>query len=155
MTSTGVRSRCCPGTTHFVTQVPDDTFTGTFSDYLKTGRHGIPATIEWLDWTGAAWLFKDGVYAVATGPNQMEIRTLVGKTIHRYTIDPVSRYMSSEPLEHYSTSYAVRDDIWKEIQDRETARHASRPARIMNPCACALNIHYSDGAMRRKNVPNE
>jgi hypothetical protein len=110
-----------PGTTHFVTQVLLDPFLGNFSDYIKhLERVGTAEeAIESLASKNAAWIFRDGFYAVPTSPNQLEVRTLGGKAVWRATVNPNNGRESYESLGPTQSNFRINDDVWKDFQLRE------------------------------------
>lgn len=114
-----------PGATHFVTERLFDPFNGfNFLDYANLARStgGLGMTISLLKSENAAWLFRDGFYAVPIGKNQLEVRTLGGKPVWRATVDPTTDHESYENLGPVSSGFKISDDVWNDLRFREDAR---------------------------------
>lgn len=104
------------GATHFVTQVPGmQAHEG--ENFLDWPRHlaqgDARAARDWLAQHNAAWLFKDGFYATATGPNALEVRTIGGKPVWRAQIDPTTGRETYTMLQNgLSSNYQMPQRTW-------------------------------------------
>jgi len=118
--------------THFVTAIPGGSTDQRFLDYLP---HYVPAemraTAEWLRSHNAAWLFKDGFYAVSEAPGTLEVRTLGGAPAFRAeglmqnTGQPqFTRIVSS-------SNYRIPDETWELLRKYEQ-RHAATLSALQN-----------------------
>jgi hypothetical protein len=91
------------GVTRFVTDVPDMTYSGNDSTFLQSRDQLRPEDVSrintWLAGHNAAWLFRDGFYAVPSGPGQLEIRSIGGTPVWQTSVDPTSNRV------HYQTLY--------------------------------------------------
>ncbi|WP_454827978.1 enterotoxin A family protein [Paraburkholderia xenovorans] len=113
-----------PGTTQFVTHMLADFFQGSFSQYPRhlDQAGGAAEAIEWLASRNAAWLFRDGFYAVPTGPDRLEVRTLGGKPVFEATVDLKTGHESYRTLGPTSSGFRINEDVWKDLQFREDQR---------------------------------
>lgn len=113
------------GATHFVTERSFDPFNGfNFLDYANLARStgALSMAISLLKSENAAWLFRDGFYAVPIGENQLEVRTLGGKPVWRATVDLKTDHESYENLAPISSGFTISDDVWNDLRFREDAR---------------------------------
>ncbi|WP_157763816.1 enterotoxin A family protein [Paraburkholderia aromaticivorans] len=114
-----------PGTTHFITKQPFDTFNGfNFLDYLHLARSTgkLAMTITSLKSENAARLFRDGFYEVPNGESRLEVRTLGGKPVWRVTIHPGTGQEAYEYLGPIASDFRIGDDVWNDLRFREDAR---------------------------------
>jgi hypothetical protein len=117
-------SRLPPGTTHFVTRTLSDTREDDFRSYLRYVDRfgGANFVIQSLSNSNAAWLFRDGFYAVPVGPNLLEVRTLAGQPVWRATVNMNNGQETYETLGPVSSGFHIHDDVWKDLQSREEKR---------------------------------
>ena len=114
-----------PGTIHFMTESWFEPFDGfNFLNYANVARStgALHTTISLLKSENAAWLFRDGFYAVPIGENQLEVRTLGGKPVWRATVNPETKLESYENLGPISSGFKISDDVWNDLRSRESAR---------------------------------
>ncbi|MFM0550682.1 enterotoxin A family protein [Paraburkholderia sediminicola] len=113
-----------PGTTQFVTDPPGEFFHGNFMDYMKQVERagGVKTVIDWLTSHNAAWIFRDGFYAVPTGPGGLQVRTLGGKPVWQATVDLSSGRGLYQNISQISSNFRISDDVWKDLQSRESER---------------------------------
>lgn len=111
------------GTSHFVTSVPGvkshdgDNFM-FYPDHIAQGD--AAAARKWLAGHNAAWLFKDGFYAVASGPDTLEVRTLGGTPVWRARIDPATGHETYAILQNdISSNYDTPSRTWQRMLDNE------------------------------------
>ncbi len=119
-----------PGTNRFVTTLPgadaSDTWEGS-----EDKRTGADKAARWLADNHAAWLFKDGYYGLASGPQTVEIRRLDGAKVGDLRTDPATgrTQWTTQPASPRST-FAVPDAIWSWVkQDESLDAGASAPAK--------------------------
>ncbi|ABE33784.1 heat-labile enterotoxin alpha chain family protein [Paraburkholderia xenovorans LB400] len=111
------------GASHFVTSVPGVTpHQGAgflfYPDHIAQGD--AAAARQWLAAHNAAWLFKDGFYAVASGPAALEVRTLGGTPVWRAQIDPATAHESYLMLQNgITTNYDTPARTWQLVLDNE------------------------------------
>ncbi|MFM0551332.1 enterotoxin A family protein [Paraburkholderia sediminicola] len=114
------------GTTHFVTQVPGThpPSGNNFLDYVNNIPAGDGANAAtWLSEHHAAWFFRDGFYAMSTGPNQLEVRKLDGTPVWRIDINPATGKEDMQRLsESLSSNYCAPDTLWQWIGEQEAER---------------------------------
>lgn len=113
-----------PGTTHFVTQTLVDAREGTFYRYLEYVKRRGEANfvIQSLNNNNAAWLFRDGFYAVPVAPNILEVRTLAGQPVWRATVDVNDGKETYETLGSVTSTFHINDDVWNGLRSREKNR---------------------------------
>lgn len=111
------------GVSHFVTSVPGvKSQQGSgflfYPDHIAQGN--AAAARQWLTAHNAAWLFKDGFYAVASGPTTLEVRTLGGTPVWRAQIDPATGHETYLMLQNGITSnYDTPARTWQRVLDNE------------------------------------
>lgn len=111
------------GTSHFVTSVPGvKSHEGykfvSYPDHIAPGDAAVAR--NWLAAHNAAWLFKDGFYAVASGPDTLEVRTLGGTPVWRAQIDPVTGHETYFMLQNgISSNYEAPPRTWQRVLDNE------------------------------------
>ncbi len=110
--------------THFVTAVPNNPNGGNFLDY-ESRITPIQArdAAHWLRQQNAAWLFKDGYYAVSERPDQLEVRKLDGTPVWRAEAG-ASQWASvtTARLTELSSNYRMRAETWQRVQESERRR---------------------------------
>ncbi|MFM0671301.1 enterotoxin A family protein [Paraburkholderia sediminicola] len=114
-----------PGTTAFATLLLVERFQGNFLDYMRYVQWsgGVDAVIESLAQNNVAWIFRDGFYAVATGRNRLEVRTLTGKPVWEATVNLNNGKESYRNLiGGISSNYKINDDVWSQLQFRQRER---------------------------------
>jgi hypothetical protein len=116
--------------THFVTHVPDNALAGDFGDCAKriTTREARDAARR-LASQNAAWLFRDGYYAVPDGNGGLEVRTLGGAIVWRSAdaadAGDVAAGAGGAPRglpERAGAAYRISDDTWHKVQQGEARR---------------------------------
>jgi hypothetical protein len=110
---------------HFVTRVPDNDYRGDFNAYVEriTLRDARDVARR-LDTEHAAWLFRDGYYAVPDGTGGLEVRTLGGTAVWRSADAVVGSKdgMRQRLPARTATSYRIGDDAWQLVLNREDRR---------------------------------
>ncbi|CAB3747705.1 enterotoxin A family protein [Paraburkholderia solisilvae] len=110
---------------HFVTRVPDNDYRGDFNAYVDriTIRDARDAARR-LDTEHAAWLFRDGYYAVPDGSGGLEVRTLGGTAVWRSADAVVGGKdgMRQRLPARTAASYRIGDDAWRLVLNREDRR---------------------------------
>lgn len=117
-----------PGTTQFVTQGAADVPEGTLAqsvDFLKREGYG-EFVIETLTTRNAAWIFRDGFYAVPLGRDRLEIRTIAGKPVWQLKVDLANDQETWTRLDPNPVNFTIDDDLWQNIKTREYAREDLR-----------------------------
>jgi hypothetical protein len=113
--------------THFVTRVPDNAYSGNFLDYVKriTAEEARDAS-NWLRTHNAAWLFNDGFYATANGPDVLEVRRLDGIPVWQaegVNSDPRKvSHVEFKTLLPLSSTYRMPDETKQRLAAREARR---------------------------------
>jgi hypothetical protein len=117
-----------PGVSHFVTRVPHNPFGGKFLDYVEriTAEEARNAA-DSLRKQNGAWLFDDGFYAVAKGPDVMEVCRLDGTPVWRaegVNVEPnrISA-VTFKRLQPLSSNYQMSDETRKHVEAREDRRN--------------------------------
>ncbi|WP_459709608.1 enterotoxin A family protein [Paraburkholderia sp. 2C] len=115
------------GVTRFVTRVPNNPFGGKFLDYVgRITDEEARNAADFLRKQNAAWLFDDGFYAVAKGPDVMEVSRLDGTPVWRaegVNVEPnrIST-VTFKPLLPLSSNYRMADETKKRVEAREDRR---------------------------------
>jgi hypothetical protein len=107
---------------HFVTSVPGVSFPGdTFLSWPDHIAQGDATTARnWLAQRNGAWLFKDGFYATASGPDTLEVRTLGGTPVWRAQIDPATGQETyTRVQDKLESNYQTPDRTWQRVRDNE------------------------------------
>lgn len=117
-----------PGTTRFVTQLPGIDARNNFLDNVdKWTPKQVGKAAKWLARGNVAWLFRDGYYALASGPNQLEVRKLDSTPVWRAAIDRATRKWRWQPVGALASDYRVPDLTWDRIKaDEDRNRQLQR-----------------------------
>jgi hypothetical protein len=117
-----------PGTTRFVTQLPGIDARNNFLDNVdKWTAKQVGKAAKWLARGNVAWLFRDGYYALASGPNQLEVRKLDSTPVWRAAIDRATRKWRWQPVGALASDYRVPDLTWDRIKaDEDRNRQLQR-----------------------------
>ncbi|MFC0397659.1 enterotoxin A family protein [Paraburkholderia rhizosphaerae] len=112
----------------FVTQVPGNAYRGNFLGYVnQITAEDARDTANWLRKQNAAWLFNDGFYAVANGPDAMEVRRLDGIPVWRaegVSVEPANvSEVKFVPLLPLSSNYRIRNETAERVDAREARRN--------------------------------
>ncbi|MCI0145726.1 enterotoxin A family protein [Paraburkholderia sediminicola] len=113
------------GSTRFVTDLPGTTYSGSGDAFLQSKTQLKPEDVShinaWLTANNAAWLFRDGVYAVSTAPNQLEIRSIGGTPVWRASVEPGTNRVNYESL--YSgpstPNLRISDALWNRAIEQQ------------------------------------
>jgi len=121
--------------THFVTRVPVNRFYGDFADYASHMTAGDARDVaRWLDSQNAAWLFRDGYYAVPDRTGGLQVRTVGGSTVQRISgtsaagKDDGAGGPSRRLPDRAGRAYRISDDAWQRVQEGEARREFLRTA---------------------------
>jgi hypothetical protein len=109
--------------THFVTAIPGGSTDQRFLDYLpRFDSADVRKTADWLRAHNAAWLFKDGFYAVSEAPGTLEVRTLGG--IPAFKAERLSPDASRAQFTRMiaTSNYRVPDETWELVRKYEQRR---------------------------------
>ncbi|MFC0399933.1 enterotoxin A family protein [Paraburkholderia rhizosphaerae] len=110
------------GTTHFVTSVPGNSFSGDFAVFHTLISPAEIGNISgWLSAHNAAWLFKDGYSLFSPSPGYLEARTPDGAAhwgAHVDTRTGTAKF-SAPPA---ASNYRIEDEVWQRIRHREVNR---------------------------------
>ncbi|GAB7523149.1 hypothetical protein PBS_21330 [Paraburkholderia sp. 2C] len=110
--------------THFVTTVPQGAASSEFREYVKTfDAAGIRDAAAWLYANNAAWLFRDGFYAVSNTPGKLDVFTLGGSLA--WHCEGLDSDLNNAVYTHFdapASTYRMRDDIWGLVIERERRR---------------------------------
>ncbi|MFC0399932.1 enterotoxin A family protein [Paraburkholderia rhizosphaerae] len=110
---------------HFVTSVRGNAYRGDFSAYVdRITARDVRDAARALDAAQAAWLFRDGYYAIPDGAGGLEVRTLGGKAVWRsaQAFAAVKRGAQPDRPVRTAASYRIGNDTWQRIQRRESLR---------------------------------
>ncbi|WP_413184683.1 hypothetical protein [Paraburkholderia sacchari] len=111
------------GTTGFVTAVPGATGKDKFPDVVDSYKEReLEAASTWLAKHNAAWVFRDGFYALAAPNNQLEVRKLDGTPVWRGGFDPQTHRSASHALAPLRSNYTVPDETWQAIVTQQKLR---------------------------------
>ncbi len=120
------------GTNRFVTVVPGMVADGKWEgneDKLKDAGKAA----AWLNGRHAAWLFKNGYFGVASGPDALEIRRLDGARVGRLQSDPKTgetKWITESAAPR--SAFSVPDAIWDWVKRDEIAtEQAGKPKPAM------------------------
>ncbi len=109
--------------THFVTRMPISAYRGNFLDYVKRVRpEEARNAARWLHSQNAAWLFKDGYYAISDASGQLEVRTLDGTPAWRAGANWRSGGERPGLLAQLPADYEVGQTAWQRVVQRESRR---------------------------------
>jgi hypothetical protein len=120
----------------FVTGVPGSYYRGNFLDYCdRITAMEANAAARWLHGKDAAWLFKDGYYAVSERLGELEVRKLDGTPVWRAEgLDSSGANFKFKTLTELSSDYRVRDETWQRIEAGEQRRtRVLNGARLSEP----------------------
>jgi hypothetical protein len=108
----------------FVTGVPVNSHRGNFLDYCdRISATEASAAARWLHGQDAAWLFKDGYYAVSERSGELEVRKLDGTPVWRAEgLDSGWANVKFKQLTELSSNYQVRDETWRRVEAGEQRR---------------------------------
>lgn len=111
------------GVTQFVTRMPGIDYQDSFGRYVpKVSREDVAKASQWLARNNAAWLFRDGFYAVPRAANQIEVRKLDGTPVWRSDVDQGPGVDYSKWPDARTSSYRIPDETWDRIKGQETWR---------------------------------
>lgn len=119
------------GATRFVTGVlgrgdfADQNFVG-LPDKIKPEE--AMAIEKWLAANNAAWLFKDGYYAVSGRGNTLEVRNLGGKTVWVAAQDTPGQLVFRQYTDKFASDYQVPSRPWEQVKESE-----KRESRLRQP----------------------
>ncbi|WP_413183772.1 enterotoxin A family protein [Paraburkholderia sacchari] len=119
------------GTTRFVTRVPGSSEPegGKFLNLVdKIKPEDVVSARKWLAKNDAAWLFKDGFYAVADGDNGIEVRNLGGTPVWRAQVDGAGQMKFHRLGNGLASDYRMPERPWDQVVESEK-RNASLYAR--------------------------
>jgi hypothetical protein len=108
--------------TRFVTATPGCPSCSNFLDYVsKYVTADLRDAANWLHSNNAAWLFKDGFYAVSEEPGGLEVSRLDGTPVWR--AENLNANLSKAKFMRLaaslSSNFQVPDETWRRVQQRE------------------------------------
>jgi hypothetical protein len=117
-----------PTATHFVTLMPGIALNGSpherFLDYVtRYTPVELQKVADWLRLHQAAWLFKDGFYAVSEAPGELDVRTLGGTLAFRAEgLAPDPGKATFRPAPSLASNYRIPNETWEFVRKRELHR---------------------------------
>jgi hypothetical protein len=113
-----------PVATHFVTKVPNNSYSGNFLGYPdRITPAEARSAADWLRGQNAAWLFDDGFYAVADAPDVLEVRKLDGTPVWRAEgLNAGWGEVKFNQLGALSSNYRIPDEVRQRVEHREESR---------------------------------
>lgn len=112
--------------THFVTAVPGRPPGELFLDYRRTFTPSEMSSIgNWLRANNAAWLFKDGFYAISEGAGRLDVYTLGGAPAFR--AERLAPHPGEARFANVVTgsNYRIRHETWDLVTQYEKRRSES------------------------------
>lgn len=113
------------GSTRFVTELHGTTYSGSGDTFLQARTHIQPEDVRrinaWLAGHNAAWLFRDGLYAVPAASNELEIRNIGGTPIWRVSVDPATRRVHYDSLYNgpLTPDLKISDPLWNRAIEQQ------------------------------------
>ncbi|MFL9864461.1 enterotoxin A family protein [Paraburkholderia fungorum] len=113
------------GSTRFVTDLPGSTYSGSGDTFAESRTHIQPDDVSrintWLAAHNAAWLFRDGLYAVPAAPNQLEIRGIGGTPFWRVSVDPATHRVHYESLHggQPAPGLKISESLWNRAVEQQ------------------------------------
>ncbi len=121
-------SQLPPGTSQFLTQgMPGSPDENPEEDLAHAVDHlqrfgGADVVIQTMMSENAAWIFRDGFYAVPVRRDLLEFRTLSGRTVLQAKVDLTNGKESWTRLGSISSYFHIDDDTWNDLKAREYRR---------------------------------